>query len=373
MTAELVPGQNRPLAGTRVEIDASCLPQGFALAAVPLGPAPDAPFLGALQERAAYLDAAAPNRYAIDLSKVAAGTERIELVAYSVRGGRALREAGEPAFTVDGATIRLAPEGLRFAAAIFARLYRHSGAWKLRALAEGSGHGLSDLGRLLGRELDQSGPAAPPQGLPLPGRGGSPAPDWTGSGFLVAPGLILSNAHVVKRAREIVVSGFDGRCVGETVLVDENCDLALVRVERTFGGRPLPVRSGHGPSLGETAIAVGYPLAGFLGSGPQVTDGRVSGLLGPEEDTRIIQVTTPVQGGSSGGPLFDAKGRVIGVVTAMLMGAQSVNFAVRGTLAQAIVEAAGKSVELGADGPDLDIAAVARATRESVWRLEARQ
>jgi S1-C subfamily serine protease len=104
-----------------------------------------------------------------------------------------------------------------------------------------------------------------------------------------------------------------------------------------------------------------------------VTDGRVSGLLGPEEDTRIIQVTTPVQGGSSGGPLFDAKGRVIGVVTAMLMGAQSVNFAVRGTLAQAIVEAAGKSVELGADGPDLDIAAVARATRESVWRLEARQ
>ena len=185
----------------------------------------------------------------------------------------------------------------------------------------------------------------------------------------------MTNAHVVKGAREILVVGFDGRSVGEPVIVDEANDLALVRVDPSLGDGALAFRSGAGVALGETAIAVGYPLAGLLGSGPQVTQGGVSGLLGPEDDARVIQVSTPIQGGSSGGPLLDAKGRVIGVVSAYLsgLGVQNVNFAVRACLAQAMVEASGRAVTLAPDGPDLDIATIARNARAAVWRLEARR
>jgi len=368
----LVTGANRPVSGPRVGIDASCLPAGFAFAAIPLGSVPDAPFQGALGGSVAYLSDEGRNRYAIDLGRIGSGTERVELVAYAVRGGRQLREVGAPTFSVDNSAIVPPPESGRYAALVFARLYRHGGGWKLRALAEGSNHGLTDLGRLLGRSLDQSGPAAaPPPGLPSAGPG--PGQPQTGTGFLVAPRLLLTNAHVVQHAREIRVSGFDGRCEGEPVVVDDNCDLALVRVPEGFGGEPLAFRTGPGVELGEAAIALGYPLAGLLGSGAQVAHGSVSGLLGPGEDSRVIQITTPIQGGSSGGPVFDLKGRVIGVVTATLSGAQNVNFAIRACLGQALVEAAGKAVALAGPGPDLDIATVARQARGAVWRLEARQ
>ncbi len=157
------------------------------------------------------------------------------------------------------------------------------------------------------------------------------------------------------------------------MIVDASCDLALLRLQAGVAGAPLPFRAGHGPSLGETAIALGYPLAGFLGSGPQVAHGSVSGLLGPSEDTRILQITTPIQGGSSGGPVLDTEARDR-VVTASLQGAQNVNFAVRGSLAQALVEAAGRIADLaGDDRPETDVAGVARMARGAVWRLEARR
>ncbi|MCK2055271.1 trypsin-like peptidase domain-containing protein [Methylobacterium sp. 37f] len=297
------------------------------------------------------------------------------LVVYAVRGVRILSAAAATRFIVDGSALMLAADAGVLTAVTFARLYRHGGGWKLRALSEGTMRGLADLGRLHGVTIDEGVEPTPLPPLPPPSDETlANASSWTGTGFLVAPRLMVTNAHVVDGACILVATGYDGRTNVEPIIIDTNCDLALVRLQTQVAGAPLYFRASHGPSLGETAITLGYPLAGFLGSGPQVANGSVSGLLGPSEDTRILQITTPIQGGSSGGPVLDTRGRVIGVVTASLQGAQNVNFAVRGCLAQALVEAAGCIPLLaGDDGPETDVAGVARMARGAVWRLEARR
>lgn len=374
MNADLVIGQNRLVSGTRVAFEGSGLPQGFGLAAIPLGPSPAAPWHSG-SPNPGYLADLGDGHCRIDLDALGPGTDSVLLAAYAVRGVRTFSAAAGARFSVDGSAVALAAEAGHLTAVVFARLYRHGGGWKLRALSEGTMRGLADLGRRHGIPIDESDEPGPPPRVPSP-YDGTPVgvPSWTGTGFIVAPGLMLTNAHVVEGASTLVAAGFDGRTHAEPVIVDASCDLALLRLQAGVAGPPLPFRAGHGPSLGEMAIALGYPLAGFLGSGPQVAHGSVSGLLGPSEDARILQITTPIQGGSSGGPVLDTRGRVIGVVTASLQGAQNVNFAVRGSLAQALVEAAGRIADLaGDDRPETDVAGVARMARGAVWRLEARR
>ena len=71
-------------------------------------------------------------------------------------------------------------------------------------------------------------------------------------------------------------------------------------------------------ALGQSVVAVGYPLQGLLASSLNVTSGTVSALAGLGDDSRHVQITAPVQPGNSGGPLFDQGGNVIGVVTSKL-------------------------------------------------------
>ena len=69
---------------------------------------------------------------------------------------------------------------------------------------------------------------------------------------------------------------------------------------------------------GDTAIAMGFPLTGLLADTANVTVGNVSALGGPNNDSRFVQITTPIQPGNSGGGLFDANGGIIGVVQSTL-------------------------------------------------------
>ena len=90
---------------------------------------------------------------------------------------------------------------------------------------------------------------------------------------------------------------------------------------------------------GETVYAYGYPLAGLLASGGNVSTGLVTALAGLRDDARLMQISAPVQSGNSGGPLVDSKGSVIGVVVAKLDAIavweatsdipQNVNFAIK--------------------------------------------
>jgi S1-C subfamily serine protease len=144
-----------------------------------------------------------------------------------------------------------------------------------------------------------------------------PRPVATGSAFVInARGQLLTNAHVVKSCTAIRAY-IAGQPVSATIAVQDRAnDLAVLSTGRRA---PHSVIFRDAPAqTGENAIAAGYPLRGLLADQLNVTTGNVSSLAGPGADSRLLQVTNAVAPGNSGGPLFDASGQVIGMVSAKL-------------------------------------------------------
>jgi S1-C subfamily serine protease len=163
-------------------------------------------------------------------------------------------------------------------------------------------------------------------------------PGGAGSGFAVTPdGYVMTNSHVVSGARAIKVKTpagevADGQLVGD----DPATDLALIRVDAAaLAGAAasvpyLPIDGRLAPRAGQLAVAIGNPL-GFEST---VSTGVVSALgrslrgKGNRLIDGVIQHTAPLNPGSSGGPLLDSAGRVIGVNTAIIARSQGLGFAV---------------------------------------------
>ena len=148
-----------------------------------------------------------------------------------------------------------------------------------------------------------------------------------GSGFVVDPGgTIVTNYHVIEGARDLQVKMKDGEIYDRVEVLDYDTrrDLAVIRV-RAF--KPLPVVSlATGEvEVGEDAVAIGNPK----GLEHTVSAGIVSAFR-QAEGYRLIQISVPISPGSSGGPLFNLEGKVIGITSAAVQaeGAQNLNFAV---------------------------------------------
>jgi serine protease Do len=155
-----------------------------------------------------------------------------------------------------------------------------------------------------------------------------------GSGFVIhEDGYVVTNNHVIERARQITVEFDDGRKLpAQLVSSDADADLAILKVE---SDTPLPrLELGDSADLliGEPVIAVGNPL-GFSHS---VSTGIVSAMHRELKDPRgnvmlrdLIQTDAAINPGNSGGPLLNAYGQVIGINTAIRGDAQNIGFAIQ--------------------------------------------
>lgn len=166
-----------------------------------------------------------------------------------------------------------------------------------------------------------------------------------GSGFIVDPnGYIVTNSHVIEDGKydKITVSLIDGSTeVGEVLWYDKSLDLAIVKINRT--GLPA-VEIGDSDKLmvGEPVVAIGNPMT--LDLERTVTQGIISGLnrsIAFENGAvlePLIQTDASINSGNSGGPLFNAKGQVIGINSAKMNTAEGLGFSIPINTAKPIVD-----------------------------------
>jgi len=147
-----------------------------------------------------------------------------------------------------------------------------------------------------------------------------------GSGFFVEADRIVTNRHVLEGAYRAEVHSSTGTVypVRGVLAVDAEGDIALLKIDVPVNQiRPLPLDK-TSPQEGESVVVIGNPL-GLEGS---VTNGIVSAVRDIPTFGRIIQITAPISSGSSGSPVVNMQGQVIGIATLQITGGQSVNFAI---------------------------------------------
>jgi len=157
-----------------------------------------------------------------------------------------------------------------------------------------------------------------------------------GSGFIISPdGLILTNKHVVSdTSAAYTVLLNDGRKYSaKVVYLDPAEDLAIMRIP-AGGLTPVVLGDSDSLKLGQTVIAIGNALGEFRNT---VSVGVVSGLARnitaaagstTEKIKGVIQTDAAINKGNSGGPLLNLKGEVVGINTAIVVGAQNIGFAI---------------------------------------------
>jgi serine protease Do len=146
-------------------------------------------------------------------------------------------------------------------------------------------------------------------------QGALPGIQGGGTGFVIDDdGTVVTNHHVIEHARDVKVKLMDGSWAEtvELLAFDADQDVALLRIAPARGLKSAVLGDSEAVTVGERAIAIGNPL----GLEHTLTDGLISARR-VIEGRRLIQTSTPVSPGNSGGPLFNSRGEVIGVTTAI--------------------------------------------------------
>jgi Trypsin-like peptidase domain len=209
------------------------------------------------------------------------------------------------------------------------------------------------------------------------------ADTFSGSGVVIGTqGEILTNAHVVEACTEITVRFPPGNLERAGLVArDERNDLAVVRA--TGANTVATFRDGSPVRAGDAVVALGYPLSGLLATSPSVSIGNVSALAGLLDDSRYLQISAPVQPGNSGGPLLDASGHLIGVVTAKLNAVrvakftgdipQNVNFALKAEVVRTFLDSKGIAYRKAPSDQQLSPADVGDIARPFTVHIECQQ
>lgn len=187
----------------------------------------------------------------------------------------------------------------------------------------------------LGSSLSQLHPVAAAGAPPI---GKRPAKVATGTAFIVSQsGLAVTNEHVVHSCREVRIEGRDD--IVKMLATDASNDLALLQLP-DHSTASATIAAKDQMRQGDNVTVFGFPLNGILASGGNFTTGIVSGLTGIQNNTSQFQITAAIQPGSSGSPVMNDHGDVIGIVFSKLSDAalakasgfvgENINFAIRG-------------------------------------------
>ena len=199
-----------------------------------------------------------------------------------------------------------------------------------------------------------------------------------GTGFFIGEdGTVLTNAHVVEGCSEARI-GQPGRGMAARVIARDGVnDLALLRST----ARPSAVATLRlSVRQGEAVAAYGFPLPGLLASGGNLTTGNITALSGIGDDSRLLQISTPVQPGNSGGPLLDGSGNVVGIVEGKLDAIkvataigdipQNINFAIKASVVATFLDSNGVHYATGQPGAARSPADIAEAARRFTVPVE---
>lgn len=172
---------------------------------------------------------------------------------------------------------------------------------------------------------------------------------WSGTGFALNNGYIVTNYHVIDQAQNIAIYQFneDGtkqRYVAIVAATDKTNDIAILKINDTnfkgFGKIPYSIKTGS-CEVGESVWALGYPMTNIMGDEIKFTDGKISARSGIDGEKSVYQISVPIQPGNSGGPLFDTNGNVVGITSSGLnrdLKTENVNYAIKISYLRLLIE-----------------------------------
>ena len=177
--------------------------------------------------------------------------------------------------------------------------------------------------------------------------------EWSGSGFAIADGYLVTNYHVTSGAKTILVRGVNGDMnewmKAFVVASDKEHDLSILKiVDKDFDGmEKIPYTLGKTQvDVGDDIFVLGYPMTETMGEEIKLTEGIISSGTGYKGDPSMYQISAAVQPGNSGGPVFNSDGNVVGVVCGKHSDAENANYAIKISYLYSLVNSADIGVVL---------------------------
>lgn len=169
--------------------------------------------------------------------------------------------------------------------------------------------------------------------------------EWSGTGFALNNGYVVTSYHVIENAKSISIKGIKGDFTPKynaiIIATDKYNDLALLQISdnnfKGFGSIPYNVKTSVS-DVGEDVFVLGYSLTSTMGDEIKLTTGVISSKTGFQGDVSLYQISAPIQPGNSGGPLFDNKGNLIGIVNSKHKDAENVGYAIKTSYLKNLIE-----------------------------------
>jgi serine protease Do len=229
------------------------------------------------------------------------------------------------------------------------------------------------------------GKAAPPKPTKPPEKAAEPEKPVTstGTGFRITEaGHVLTNFHVVGKCKTIRLHRTGELPVTAALVAGDSInDLAIVKANSALVGTVAAFAPRGAVRAGSEIAVFGFPLTGLLSDTGNFTTGNIAAMSGINNDSRVFQISAPIQPGNSGGPVIDRHGGVVAIIVSKLnaMGVaektgdvpQNVNFAIKTLVALGFVEGVGlETREADKTAPTLDTPSLATHARDFTFLVE---